>query len=230
LQRSSGKRIFFDWLLVVLTAATLFTAVRIFSRLPLLPSVCERHALRIRFLAVTGSQSLAAELDSSMVLVPAGEFGMGSNTGPADEHPLHQVYLDAFRIDCFEVTNTQYSQFIIATGRTPPPYWSEQGYPSGQADFPVVGMSWYDASAYCGWAGKRLPTEAEWEKAARGVDGRLYPWGNAWDPSRANLYLVDVQVSTALRDDPQLAWDQAWEYLRNSPQLSGDPALASVGS
>jgi len=114
---------------------------------------------------------------------------MGSNSGRADERPQHAVYLDAFDLDRYEVTHVRYQRFLQATGRRPPPYWSDDDYPAGQSDYPVVGVSWDDADAYCAWAGKRLPTEAEWEKACRGTDGRVYPWGNLWEPRRANVDL-----------------------------------------
>jgi formylglycine-generating enzyme required for sulfatase activity len=103
-----------------------------------------------------------------------------------DEHPVHRVSLNAFFIDQYEVTHVQYQRFIGATGRSAPPYWQEGKIPRGQGDLPVM-VGWADAEAYCRWAGKRLPTEAEWEKAARGADGRKYPWGNEFDPARANV-------------------------------------------
>jgi formylglycine-generating enzyme required for sulfatase activity len=121
---------------------------------------------------------------AEMVSVPAGEFWMGSDDGDADEKPRRRVYLDAFRIDKYEVTNALYRRFIDATGRATPQYWNDSKW--NEAQQPVVGVSWNDAQAYCSWAGKRLPTEAEWEKAARGTDGRKYPWGEQWDASRAN--------------------------------------------
>jgi formylglycine-generating enzyme required for sulfatase activity len=123
-----------------------------------------------------------------MVVVPAGPFLMGNpeSKGRADEWPQRQVYLDTFAIDQVEVTNERYMNFVRATGhRNPPnPYasgllLSEQGI----EQLPVVQVTWYDAKAYCVWAKKRLPTEAEWEKAARGTDGRKFPWGNE-SPSR----------------------------------------------
>jgi formylglycine-generating enzyme required for sulfatase activity len=124
---------------------------------------------------------------SLMVLVPAGEFTMGSDQGYFnDERPAHKVYLDAFYIDKHEVTNAQYHKFVEATDqpipshRNDPEYdlWTKDGPPAEIADYPVINVAWTDAAAYCKWAGKRLPTEAEWEKAARGVDERIYPWGN----------------------------------------------------
>jgi len=143
-----------------------------------------------------------------MVFVPAGNFTMGS-TVTSNEQPVHTVYLDAFYIDKYEVTNAQFKSFIDAGGYTTQAYWSAAGwtarwtydwelpywwttgeYHSGPAwpNFPVVGVSWYEAEAYANFAGKRLPTEAEWEKAARGTDQRTYPWGNSINGSRANYW------------------------------------------
>ena len=118
-----------------------------------------------------------------LVTIPAGEFLMGSpeGKGRADERPQRAVYLDAFVIDQVEVTNARYMAFVKATGhRTPPNPYGTGPLQSikGIEHLPVVQTTWYDAKAYCMWAKKRLPTEAEWEKAARGTDGRLYPWGN----------------------------------------------------
>jgi formylglycine-generating enzyme required for sulfatase activity len=164
---------------------------------------------------------------ATMVLVPAGEFIMGSDADEIDrllrgqslikrvaledEIPRHRVYLDAFHIDKYEVTNLLFQKFVQATGyrtqieregggmvfigqtlekvngatwRTP------QGPGSnitGLEKHPVVQISWQDAKAYCAWAGKRLPTEAEWEKAARGTEGRIWPWGNQFDGTRVNF-------------------------------------------
>ena len=133
--------------------------------------------------------SSATELDPVPVItIPAGEFIMGNPNGQgrADERPQRSVYLDAFVIDQVEVTNERYLRFVKATGhRTPPNPYGTGPLQSltGIENLPVVQTTWYDAKAYCGWARKRLPTEAEWEKAARGTDGRLYPWGN--DPPTA---------------------------------------------
>jgi len=111
------------------------------------------------------------------VSVSGGEFMMGSLDGDNDEGPVHEVFLDAFSIDKFEVTNAQYAA-CVAEGACEEPgntkYYENEEY----ADHPVVYVSWYDASQYCAWADRRLPSEAEWEKAARGTDERMYPWGN----------------------------------------------------
>ena len=147
-----------------------------------------------------GNPSKCAQFDcqprgndnAEMVLVPAGEFTMGSSEGGANEEPVHRVYLDAFWIDVYEVTNARYKKCVDA-GRCQPPGSLSSAtqisyFGNPQFDkYPVTYVSWNDAKAYCEWAGKRLPTEAEWEKAARGTDGRLYPWGNEWDGNRANV-------------------------------------------
>ena len=121
-----------------------------------------------------------------MVLVDAGEFLMG-NDKVGDEKPMHKVSLDVFYMDKYETTTARYAKFLDAVGRRPPMFWN-QGSQVGYTDRPVVGVNWHDADAYCRWAGKRLPTEAQWEKAARGADGRLFPWGNEEPtPKHANF-------------------------------------------
>ena len=147
-------------------------------------------------------QRLALALDASVVQVPAGWFDMGSDDGDVDEGPRRDVYLDAFEIDKYEVTNGQYARFLRAKGREGPrrpagrylhltfhhpPDWAGSRYPAGEAMYPAAGVGWEEAAEYCAWVGKRLPTEAEWEKAARGADGRNYPWGPVWDPGKANI-------------------------------------------
>ena len=138
---------------------------------------------------------------AKMVLIPAGEFQMGSNDSDTDdEKSVHTVYVDAFYMDVYEVTNAQYKQFVDANpqwgkDRIPSRYhhgsylnhWTGNSYPRGKGDHPVMWVSWYGAMAYARWAGKRLPTEAEWEKAARGgLVGKRYPWGDSIDASKAN--------------------------------------------
>jgi formylglycine-generating enzyme required for sulfatase activity len=156
--------------------------------------------------ALTGCLPRAPSPAGEMVFVPAGAFWMGSNEGHEDEGPRHQVHLGAFWIDRYEVTNAQYAEFLNATegyqgrcgghicadtkaenpdsrllyegGR----YVAERGY----EDHPLIEVSWYGAKAYCEHHGKRLPSEAEWEKAARGTEGTAYPWGEEFDPQKLN--------------------------------------------
>src|SRR5690554_1172915 len=135
-----------------------------------------------------------------MVLVPEGEFIMGSDDGLPDERPVHTVYLDAFYIDKYETTNAEYRACVEAGVCDPPAFQDCCGEPSHPQwpslypdyftnpefdNYPVTWLSWNHANTYCQWRGARLPTEAEWEKAARGTDGRTYPWGE--EPPRPGL-------------------------------------------
>jgi len=126
-----------------------------------------------------------------MVLVPAGEFIMGSNDGDANEKPERRVTLEAFYIDKYEVSTRLYAAFIRDTRRAQPYDWSQQVALVGRGDRPVVNVTWYDADAYCRHYGKRLPMEQEWEKAARGTDGRKYPWGNEEPTRRHTLFSTE---------------------------------------
>ena len=121
----------------------------------------------------------ATPIETPMVEIPEGMFTMGLDGIQAleDERPKHQVLLPAFFMDLHAVTTGQYAKFIAATNRAVPWQWTTVDL-SQHGDRPVIGVDWSDADAYCRWKGKRLPTEAEWEKSARGTDGRLYPWGN----------------------------------------------------
>jgi len=130
----------------------------------------------VALLGLAAHPTMAAE-PVDMALVPAGEFTMGSPAGERDEQPAHRVYVDAFSMDKYEVTVGQYAVFLREAGGDMPADWKTMNQPSHQKR-PAVNVDWADAARYCKWAGKRLPTEAEWEKAARGTDGRLYPWGN----------------------------------------------------
>ncbi|MAE20301.1 hypothetical protein CMK12_15455 [Candidatus Poribacteria bacterium] len=129
---------------------------------------------------------------SIMILIPEGKFVMGRD-GDSSEHgesPAHVVYLNSFYIDKFEVTNARYQHFIDQTGAVAPDFWGDMNGP----DLPVSWLTWYQAETYCQWVSKRLPTEAEWEKAARGDDQRLYPWGDWFDWRYGNFsddYLED---------------------------------------
>jgi formylglycine-generating enzyme required for sulfatase activity len=160
------------------------------------PAVTPEHALET---ARAPSSLPATELEPEMVLIPAGQFLMGSDPRKdtntrENEQPQHTVYLPDYYLAKTPVTNAQYAAFMNATGQSSP-YLSEEGEPPrGEGDHPVVDVSWRDAVAYCNWltevTGKsyRLPSEAEWEKGARGTDGRIYPWGNGWDANRCNSH------------------------------------------
>ena len=125
---------------------------------------------------------------AGMTYVSGGDFLMGRQNGVADEGPPHQVTVKPFFIDILEVTCQDYKKFLEATGHRPPQGWTGTSYPAGWARRPVIHVDWNDANAYAKWAGKRLPSEVEWEFAARGADGRLYPWGNKWKPQAANAH------------------------------------------
>ena len=160
-----------------------------------------------------------SEPPQGMVLVPAGEFTMGTDdpNAPDDQRPARKVNVDAFYIDKHEVTNAQFKEFISADGYNKREYWTKAGWDfiqkerklpvdppemyritaplgfginsvSKEPNHPVIGVSWHEAAAYAKWSGKRLPTEAEWEKAARGTDARIYPWGNKFDFSKLNYF------------------------------------------
>jgi cytochrome c-type biogenesis protein len=142
------------------------------------------------------------KMESDMVLIPAGQFIFGTNQKDvkgeslalgipkpwyADEGPEQKSFLKGYYIDRFEVTNARYKNFIDDLGAIPPGDWKGNNYPEGRGDFPVIWTNWFDAVNFCEWAGKRLPTEKEWERAARGLDGKVYPWGNVFLPENANL-------------------------------------------
>jgi sulfatase modifying factor 1 len=182
----------------------------------------------IRYLAAKGQEiKLADALERSMAAISAGAFIMGSDVNHDDERPQRLVALDAYRLDRYEVTNAQYQLFLQSSGRDAPPYWEDGRYPPAQADYPVVGVSWDDAEAYCVWAGKRLPTEAEWEKACRGTDGRVYPWGGDWDVRLAN---VDSTPRRLVDESTLAIWEEAWTLVHGSASSDRNPRLRPVGS
>ncbi len=121
-----------------------------------------------------------------MAYVPAGEFIMGSNERWDDESPEYIEKTGSFYIDLYETTNEDYKKFVTATHREPPHHWPNGEIPKNKEKYPVIYVNWFDANDYCKWSGKRLPTEEEWEKAARGEDGLVYPWGNDWSPKKSN--------------------------------------------
>lgn len=166
-------------------------------------------------------EEITAQDGAPMVLVPGGPFAMGvpagARDGGRDEYPNHTVHLDPFYIDTYEVTNGRYLEFIRATGHHKPQHpsspkkslWEGVLMPESIADRPVINVDWFDAEAYCRWAGKRLPTEAEWEKAARGPDDRRFPWGNV-EPT-----------------DKHLNFNQQWIGERTLMPVGSYPAGAS---
>ncbi len=153
-------------------------------------------SVAVVFLSVTNITAQKQDLKkfdvvkNESVLIPAGEFLMGSDNLKGD-NPAHKVYIKSFCMDKYEVTNAQYLMFCQKTGRSLPEFWGQDLYHCSEKfpNHPVVGVSWEDAVAYAKWEGKRLPTEAEWEYAARGDQKNMdYPWGNSLTPSHANYY------------------------------------------
>jgi formylglycine-generating enzyme required for sulfatase activity len=177
-----------------------------------------RVAARKSLLKIGTEQALTAlrsNPPSGMILIPAGNFLMG------DEK--QSVHVDAFYIDKYPVTNAEYAKFVESKGHPLPPNWKETGgtYPPDRANHPVVFVNWFDAQDYAAWAGKRLLTEAQWEKAARGTDGRVYPWGDWFDKAMCNASEAGVGGTTPVGkyspfgDSPYKVSDMAgnvWEW------------------
>jgi formylglycine-generating enzyme required for sulfatase activity len=169
-----------------------------------------------------GATAVSEQDGMVMVYVPGGDFSMGSTDGGADEQPVHTVTLDAYWIDRTEVTNGMYALCVQAGDCSLPASSSSSsrsdyyGNPL-YADYPVIHVDWNAAQAYCGWAGRQLPTEAEWEKAARGQDGRGYPWGNIyWDLTFACVGDTTAVGSYPSGASPYGALDMAgnvWEWV-----------------
>lgn len=160
-------------------------------------------ASKIEFTAEKSGSSIISSIDGSeMILIPPGGFFMGSDDGGDDEKPLHKVYIDSYYIYKYPVTNFMYCNFLnaIRIDESVVGKWLEiedenchiyvdkglYRVKKGAEDYPVVNVTWYGADAYARWAGKRLPTEAEWEKAARGTKGNLYPWGDEWGENKCS--------------------------------------------
>jgi iron(II)-dependent oxidoreductase len=149
----------------------------------------------------------------AMVYVPGGSYVMGADKGFPDEQPKHEISIDPFYIDIHEVTVAQYKKFLDETGRSAPGFWLPE---IDRPDHPVVGVSWKDAAAYAKWAGKRLPTEAEWELAARGgtAEGR-YPWGDEPDLQFANVGSFGIAPVKSFKPNGYGIYDMignVWEW------------------
>ncbi len=184
----------------------------------------ETEVALLRWLAGAGEIDMLAEvLERSMVVIPAGEFTLGSQNGHADEAPQRAIYLEGYEIDRYEVTNAQYRRYLRMSGGGLFRNWLSTGFKTEHADWPVTGVSWLEASAYCDWAGKRLPSEAEWEKACRGPDGNAYPWGNKWQPERAN---TGIQGSAYWPS----TLEEIWSLLENGSAGEDYPRPQPVGS
>ena len=154
-------------------------------------------SMLIPSILMAASPALSQDPDN-MVMIPRGEFTMGSQEHK-DEAP-HNVVTDAYYIDKYEVSNRDYKEFMKATGHPAPAYWDDPRL--SKPEQPVVGVNWYDGSAFCEWKGKRLPTEAEWERAAKGPEGHgHYPWGHTLDETKAN-YGQNVGMTTAVDSYP----------------------------
>jgi serine/threonine-protein kinase len=181
------------------------------------------------------SSKLLHPLMPDMVTIPAGEFLMGSDPAKYEdargsEQPQHAVYLPRYRIARYPVTNKQYAAFVRTTDHGCPRHWEDGRIPPDKADHPVVCVSWYQAVAFCEWLSRRtgrniqLPSEAEWEKAARGTDGRIYPWGNAAPTADLCNFGNNIGTTTSVDryspagDSPYGCADVAgnvWEWTRS---------------
>lgn len=186
-----------------------------------------------------------------MILIPEGEFIMGSDDIKTlgefgkefgillslfleNEKPVRKIKLKSFYMDKYEATNREYKAFIDATDRLVPFFWIKGKYKKGQHNYPVYSVSWDDANLYCKWAGKRLPTEEEWEKAARGPNGNRYPWGNEFDIKKGNLDQGEPTIVGSMEGDKSyygvydmsgnlMEWTASWfKAYTGSTQKSSD--------
>ena len=175
--------------------------------------------------------------EADMVEVPPGPFTMGDNSGDPKEAPAHEVNLPAYYMDKFEVTNANFAAFVQATGyqteaekAATKKTWQTFAV-AGKENHPVVKVTLNDAQAFCAWMGKRLPTEEEWEKAARGADQRDFPWGDMWDTTRANVKLSGLRGTTAVGSFASGAGPYGAEDMSgNVAEWTSSPFVAYPGS
>jgi formylglycine-generating enzyme required for sulfatase activity len=170
-----------------------------------------------------------------MVYSQGGEFILGSENGKSEaEKPTQKVSVGSFFIDVYEVTNAQYLRFVNATNHKMPTEWKNRSIPKDQDNYPVVGVNWDDANAYAKWAGKRLPTEEEWEFAASGIDNFKYPWGNAWKLNIANIEGKGfVEVGKFKVQSPLGLFDMvgnAWEWTASDFKAYSNGKLPPIFS
>ncbi|MDQ7839342.1 MAG: SUMF1/EgtB/PvdO family nonheme iron enzyme [Thermodesulfobacteriota bacterium] len=189
---------------------------------PALPKTSSPEQKQVSSAPLTPASSIPSERinpvdNAEMILIPAGEFVMGSPDGQGidNEHPQHKIYLDAYYIYKYPVTNGQFQKFIDTNGYKAQGEWKKYA-PKERERHPVIFVTWDDAVAYCRWAGGSLPTEAQWEKAARGTDGREYTWGDAWDPARCNW-----------RESPKVAGMAEFSGGRGTTPVGSFPSGAS---
>ena len=147
-------------------------------------------------------------LPEGMLLINGGEFKMGRDDGTDLDTPSHTTNVKPFYIDTNEVTNAAYKKFIDETKHAAPPLWKGGTFPEGQENYPITDVTWDDATAYAKWAGKRLPTEEEWEFAARGTDGRLYPWGETYKPGAANINDDTAAATNEVKTQPVASYSE----------------------
>jgi formylglycine-generating enzyme required for sulfatase activity len=177
----------------------------------------------------------APSLDEFMAEIPAGPFTLGNDNSDPNEAPAQEMDLPAFMMDAFEVTNADFATFVEATGfvtfreqEGSPQNW-RAAYAEGKENHPVVFVTFEDAQAFCEWAGKRLPTEFEWEKAARGPEGYLYPWGDEYDPSLVNGKDSGLRGTTAVGSYPPNGYE-LFDMAGNVKEWVNAPYLAYPGS
>lgn len=172
-----------------------------------------------------------AEYDN-VILIPQGEFIMGTDSERADiqNQPAHKVFLKEYYIDKYLVTNAQYARFVASTKRRPPLDWENGKIPDNKLLHPVTMVSWFDAKAYCKYMGKRLPTEAEWEKAARGTEGRRWPWGEVMDPAKLNTYYNVGSTTVVTRYNTGTSVYGVFDMAGNVSQWTDSDLLPYEGS